>query len=134
MIAAFEVNHWMKRKTQGKLGFSALKMDMSKAYDKVEWNFIRDIMERMGFTSKWVDWIAMCMTSVKYNFLISGKELATIIPERGLRQGDPISPYLFLLCAEGLSALIKKKETDGLLHGCRIARNAPAISHLFFCG
>lgn len=64
----------------------------------------------MGFSNKWMDWISMCVSNVKYNFLVSGREVGPVIPERGLRQGDPISPYLFLLCAEGLSAVIRRHE------------------------
>lgn len=65
------------------------------------------------------------MSTVKYNFIVSGHEVGPIVPNRGLRQGDPISPYLFLLCAEGLSALIQKKQASGALHGCKIANSAP---------
>lgn len=64
VIAAYEVNHWMRKKTQGKMGYSALKIDMSKAYDRVEWNFITAIMHKLGFSSKWVEWVQLCMTSV----------------------------------------------------------------------
>lgn len=61
-----------------------------------------------------------------------GKKFGSINPECGLRQGDPLSPYLFILCAEGLSASLQLKENQGAIHGCRIARRAPIISHLFF--
>lgn len=132
MIAAYEVNHWMKKKTQGKKGYAAMKIDMSKAYDRVEWSFITGIMNKMEFSSKWIDWIHMCMSTVKYKFLVSGQEVGPIVPSRGLRQGDPISPYLFLLCAEGLSSLIRKNQASGALHGCKIANSAPIVTHLFF--
>lgn len=55
MIAAFEINHWMKRKKRDKVGFSALKIDMSKAYDRVEWDYIRDIVQKMRFDNKWIN-------------------------------------------------------------------------------
>lgn len=74
-------------------------------------------MEKMGFTNRWIEWISLCMSTVKYNFFLSGKEVGPITPRRGLRQGDPISPYLFLLRTEELSALIKQKEEEGALHG-----------------
>lgn len=132
VIASFEINHWMHRKTQGKVGCSALKIDMSKAYDRVEWNFVMGVMRKMGFTNTWLNWMHMCMSTVRYNFLTSGHEVGPIIPERGLRQGDPISPHLFLLCTEGLSALIQKYQVRGRIHGCKIANGAPVVTHLFF--
>lgn len=132
VVAAFEVNHWMHMKTQGKMGFSALKLDMTKAYDRVEWNFLRDMMRKMGFANKWVEWVYVCVSRVKYSVLLSGKEIGPITPSRGLRQGDPVSPYLFLICAEGLSAIIRRREEEGSFHDCKIARSAPSVSHLFF--
>lgn len=74
----------------------------------------------------------MCVTTVRYNFLINGELAGPITPTRGLRQGDPLSPYLFILCAEGLTYLLSNAENDGRLHGCRVARGAPPITHLFF--
>lgn len=70
--------------------------------------------------------------SVKYGFIHNGEEFGCVTPKRGLRQGDPISPYIYIMCAEGLSTIIQRNEGAGLLHGCRIARDAPTISHLLF--
>ena len=65
--------------------------------------------------------------------MVSGNhEMGPIIPKRGLRQGDPLSPYLFLLCAEGLSVLLRNAEDSGLIQGFNIARSAPPISHILF--
>ncbi|KAH9792007.1 putative reverse transcriptase/RNA-dependent DNA polymerase [Citrus sinensis] len=86
----------------------------------------------MGFAEKWVDLIMLCVSTVQYNVLRNGKEVGPIIPSRGLRQGDPLSPYLFILCAEGLSSLIRVNEKAGLIHGVKVARSAPMVSHLFF--
>lgn len=72
------------------------------------------------------------MSTVKYKFVTSGHEVGPIIPGRGLRQGDPISPYLFLLCTEGLLALIRKYEVRGKIHDCKIANRAQVVTHLFF--
>lgn len=132
VVAAFEVNHWMHKKTQGKMGFSALKIDMSKAYDRVERNFLRSMLRKMGFANKWIDWIHLCVSMIKYSFLLSVKKIGLIIPSRGLRKRDPISPYLFLICEEGLSAIIRRREEEGSLHGCQISRSSPSVSHLFF--
>lgn len=86
----------------------------------------------MGFAEKWVNWIRICISTVTYNFLLSGNEIGPITPSRGLRQGDPISLYLFLLCAEGLTTLINRNQIIGGIHGCKIVNGAPIVTHLFF--
>ena len=73
----------------------------------------------------------MC-ESVSYKINIGGRELGPVIPTRGLRQGDPLSPYLFIICAEGFLALLSDFEKRGRLQGCKVARGAPSISHMFF--
>ena len=65
-------------------------------------------MTKMGFSDQWVKWIMMCVETVDYFVLVNGNVTSQIIPGRGLRQGDPLSPYLFIICAEGLYALIRK--------------------------
>ena len=97
----------MKLKNKGKVRHMALKLDMSKAYDHLEWVFLQRIMEKMGFHPTWVGWILECIKSVTYSVLVNGKPKGHIVPTRGIRQGDPFSPYLFLLCSEGLNGLIE---------------------------
>lgn len=72
------------------------------------------------------------ITSVFYSVLMNGVASSYILPSRGLRQGDPLSPYLFLLCSEGFTALIQKAAQANCLHGVRISRGAPMITHLLF--
>lgn len=110
----------------------ALKLDMSTAFDRVEWKFVEAMMEKMGFDAKWTKLLAHCMSSVKYNVANDGKEIGPIYPIRGIRQGDPISPYLFIICHEGFSALINNYIHKGWLHGCIVANSAPSISHMLF--
>ncbi|XP_019161023.1 PREDICTED: uncharacterized protein LOC109157626 [Ipomoea nil] len=128
----FEAHHYLKRKTQSRTGVGALKIDMSKAYDRVEWRFLRAVMMKMGFSLKWVNILLETVSCVKYHILYEQKHLGPIILERGLRQGDPLSPYLFLMVVKGLSALIDNRMRRGLLQGIHIAREAPPSSHLLF--
>ena len=131
ILMAYETLHYMKHQP-GKGGFMALKLDMSKAYDRIEWSFLKQIMLRMGFHEKWVDLLMMCITSVSYSLLINGEPSEKIVPTRGIKQGDPISLYLFLLCSEGLHALIEKAANAGLIRGISLCKNGPRLTHLFF--
>lgn len=74
----------------------------------------------------------MCVTTVSYNVCFNGSIIGLILPSRGLRQGDPLSPYLFLLCVEGLSQALEEKSRNGQIHGCKISASAPPITHLLF--
>lgn len=86
----------------------------------------------LGFSSGWISVIMRCVEAVSYSFLVNGKPTKVVVPKRGLRQGDPISPYLFLLCVEGISELVMKKEREGALNGIRLCPGAPRIHHLLF--
>jgi hypothetical protein len=131
-ILAYEMSHYMRRKRKGKDVFMALKLDMSKTYDRVEWPFLEGMMRRMGFNENFVHLIMKCVPTVSYRFRVNGDLTDVVTPGRGLRQGDPISPYLFLLCAEGFSALLNKAENDGLICGIKLAPLAPRVNHLLF--
>ena len=110
----------------------ALKLDISKAYDRVEWSFLRAVMIKMGFNDRWVALVMKCIISVTYSLLINGEPLGDIKPSHGICQGDPLSPYLFLLCSEGLHRMIQKATERGEIQGVSIYRNGPKLTHLFF--
>uniref|UniRef100_A0A2N9G161 Reverse transcriptase domain-containing protein n=1 Tax=Fagus sylvatica TaxID=28930 RepID=A0A2N9G161_FAGSY len=132
VLIAFETLHHMHNQRSGKVGTMALKLDMSKAYDRVEWGFLKQVMIRMGFCDNWISLIMECISTVSYSLLINGEPTGHIIPTRGIRQGDPISPYLFLLCAEGLNGLLQKATSQGDIHGVSLCRQGPKITNLFF--
>lgn len=110
----------------------ATKMDMSKANDRIEWTFLRDVLSRFGFSETWISWIMTCVTTVSYSYLVNGEAQGKVQPSRGIRQGDPLSSYLFILCTEVLSGLCKKAQMRGDVVGVKVARNCPAINHLLF--
>lgn len=90
------------------------------------------MIKKFGFNELWINRIMELVQMVSYSFLQNGNIFGHIIPFRGIRQGDPISPYIYILCAEGLSSILRRNEEAGLLHGCGITRGAPPISHLLF--
>jgi hypothetical protein len=109
-----------------------LKMDMEKAFDRMEWPFILAILKQLGFSSIWIDWVRTCIISASFSILLKGSPFAHFTPERGLRQGDPLSPFLFILGSEVLSRLLLREESIGSLKGLRIARNCALINYLLF--
>lgn len=110
----------------------SVKSDMSKAYDRVEWEFIRAVLERLGFHPIWVNWIMQCITTVTYSYLVNGAAQGVVIPGRGIKQGDPLSPYIFILCSEVLSDLCKKAQQEKKLIGIRVGKKSPRLSHILF--
>ncbi|KAB2621987.1 hypothetical protein D8674_024169 [Pyrus ussuriensis x Pyrus communis] len=129
---AHEMFHYLKgRKARNRFEMG-IKLDMQKAYDRVEWDFLDAVMERMGFSSSWRSLINGCISSVKFAVLLNGQAGESFAPSRGLRQGDPLSPYLFILVGEVLSKLIQGAVDQGRLEGVKIGGSGPVISHLFF--
>lgn len=122
----------MRRGRGCKDGEVALKLDISKAYDKVSWSYLKQRIQSHGFCDKWIGWIMRCVSTVSYEINFNGSTIGPIYPKRGLFQGDPLSPYLFLFCVEGFSNLLDRAEEERKINGCKIAPTAPVVSHLLF--
>jgi hypothetical protein len=132
VITAYECLHFMKNNRSKKNGHYAVKLDMMKAYDRVEWVYLEAIMKMLGFCDSFVRQVMTGVTTVSFSLLFNGGRSSEFHPCRGIRQGDPISHYLFLLAAEGLSCMLKHANEGGLLEGIQIVATAPKVNHLLF--
>ena len=132
VLVVFELIHYINHKNVGVDGYMVAKLDMSKAFDRVEWCFIKRVMEKLGFSSKWINLVMRCISLISYSVIINGAACGNIIPTRGFQQGDPLSPTLFLICTEGLSALIYRAARNQCLTGISICRDCPRVTHLLF--
>ncbi|XP_074299296.1 uncharacterized protein LOC141630363 [Silene latifolia] len=131
-LVAHEVLHYINKTKRGTNCYAALKLDMSKAFDRVSWHFLMSVMRHMGFPIHWRNLIWECISTVSYRILINGTPSQALQPTSGLRQGDPTSPYLFILCMEVLSRQLAKAERMKSFTGIKISRYAPPLSHLFY--
>uniref|UniRef100_A0A2N9FUW6 Reverse transcriptase domain-containing protein n=1 Tax=Fagus sylvatica TaxID=28930 RepID=A0A2N9FUW6_FAGSY len=111
------------------------KLDLEKAYDHVNWEFLLYVLQRCGFAEKWRRWISFCISTIRFSILVNGSPCGFFQSSRGIRQGDPLSPLLFVIVMEALSRLIDKASGVGLLSGFSVGgeESAPLqISHLLF--
>ncbi|XP_019095662.1 PREDICTED: uncharacterized protein LOC104763574 [Camelina sativa] len=132
ILIAHEMLHALSSRNKCAENFIAIKTDISKAYDRVEWSFLGNAMTYLGFSGSWIRLVMECVKTVEYQVLINGVPYRDIQPTRGLRQGDPLSPYLFVICTEMLVRMLNKAEEEGKITGLKIASGAPSISHLLF--
>jgi hypothetical protein len=132
IVVAYETLHNMHTRMWSKVGYMGIKLDMSKAYDRVEWVFLEVIMRKMEFSEVWVKLIMECVCSVSYSILVNGQPIGNIKLSRGICQGDPLSPYLFMLCAKALSSILTRGEKKGVLTMVPMSKKGPRLSHLFF--
>lgn len=116
---------------KGNIGNMLIKLDL-KAYDRLEWGFVRKVLHWFNFPFLWVDLILSCISSASSAVLVNGNTTDFFSPSRGIRQGNPLSPYIFILCMEYLSVLIHDKCRGGDWKPVYSSRRGVPLTHLFF--
>uniref|UniRef100_A0A803PL06 Reverse transcriptase domain-containing protein n=1 Tax=Cannabis sativa TaxID=3483 RepID=A0A803PL06_CANSA len=130
-VIAQEIVHSFNRK-KGREGLFAIKIDLMKAYDRMSWGFIDHVLSCFGVPQEFRNWVSQCITTTSLNICLNGGPVEKISPSCGLRQGDPLSPYLFIWAAEILSRILENAQNEGIIKGIRLSRGGPSISHIFF--
>lgn len=116
-LIAYELLHFIKNRFHGRVGQCAIKLDMSKAYDWTEWCFVAKMMKRLGFPDGLIELVSGFISTVTYQPSINGEPTSVVVSHPGLRQGELLSPYLFIICAEGLSTCLRKAVQEGHISG-----------------
>lgn len=130
LIMVHEIMQTLKRKS-GRGGLLVVKIDMEKGYDKVSWPFLMAVMKCFDFCDQWRKWIYQYISTVSFSVLINGAPFDFFRPSCGLQQGEPLSPFLFVLVTEVLTCIIQRDADKGLIHGIKIARTAPLLLTFF---
>jgi len=125
-ILAHEMLHTLKQK-RGRVGLMAINIDMEKAFDKMERPFLLAILKQLGFHDKWINWICICISTTSFSVMLNGSSFGHFKPSRGLRQGDPLSPFLFIIETEAISRMLHNS-----LRGFKIFRSCESLNHLLF--
>ena len=133
ILVAFKSLHCMKNQVSEDTGFMAIKLDISTTYDRIEWVYLENIMRKMGFCEQWIRLIMACVQSMTYSILVNGEPHGLIHPIRGIRQGDSLSPFLFLLYTEGLNGLIQQATNRGDIKGFSLCRRGQKKNSFFVC-
>lgn len=105
---------------------------MCKAYDRVNWNFLKAVLLSMNFSNTWINWVMECVTTVQFTLHLNGSPTEPFYPSRGFKQGGPIYLCMFLFCANILSIALTQVESQKELRGIKIGRNGVSFRHLFF--
>ena len=131
VIIVQELIHSMSKK-KGCSGIMAIKIDLEKTYDRLGWSFIRDTLKLFELPDSLIALIMSCVSTSTISVLFNRGALESFQPSRGIRQGDPFSPYLFILCMEVLGAMINEKCNEKLWNPIKASQGGLAFSHLFF--
>ncbi|CAL1383537.1 unnamed protein product [Linum trigynum] len=109
-----------------------LKLDMKKAYDMLDWECLETLLENYGFDKRWCRWVSSCIRTVNFSILFNGEAAEEFKLSRGIRQGDPLSPFLFILMSNALTFLIDKAVSQNQLKGIRLNARCPILTHCLF--
>ncbi|KAK9077285.1 hypothetical protein SSX86_005622 [Deinandra increscens subsp. villosa] len=120
---------WLKQKKKKAMLF---KVDFEKAFDSLNWNFLDSILTQMAFPDKWRSWIRSCLSSSKSSILVNGSPTQEFQIQRGVKQGDPLSPFLFIIAMEALHIASEKATLSGLFTGIQLPAEGPTLSHLLY--
>jgi len=129
LVVTQEVIHSVKMKKQKGM---MIKLDLSKAYDRLNWTYLKKVLESFGFNNRWIEWIFNLISTPNFSILINGTPSTTFNATRGIRQGDPLSPFLFIMAAEGLGRYFKKELQENKIKGLRLWGNNLPITHQQF--
>lgn len=121
----------LKAMKRDKVGL-VFKIDFDHAYDHVEWKVVDEVMDRKGFGGRWRSWIMGYLQYVNFFVMINGRPMGKFLATRGVRQGDPSSPFLFTLVIDVLSRLMEKAQEFNLIHGLSTGRDNVEVSPLQF--
>jgi len=119
-------------KCSGKTSWVAMILDMKKAYDQLEWDFVQKCFQELGFHPQWIKWITEYISPISYSLLVNDELNGLFQPSRGIRQGDPLSPYIFILCMEVFSHISKEANIAGSGIGIKLCFNSLKILCLLF--